>query len=500
MLREGTLGKVSFQSDLGAPLLVTEKSWLAPAAVVLLGWYMQIVAIWSQEYPPLVDLPNHMARHYLEARQLAGQEVPAPYVIHYRILPNLGADLVLPLLMQVLPPLPACKLFLTLSVLLYWLGPALFIFQQAGRTPAAWIAALLLLPLSFSAAFFWGFLNFYSGFGLAFLALCHYLWLQEQPALRPIHLLLHALLVALLFLWHLSAWGIYGVLMGCRLLAELVQTAREKGLAACMRPLLTSVLPVLPSLALFALYLSNVSGGIDPGAGVNWGTWSLKLQKLGILFRAYNTRFDVAAIETWLAAGVMAFGGALLHHRRASWLLLAMAALLGLYLLIPFQLGTTSDTDSRVLPALLVCLMAWLALLPAAHFRLALMFIALSLVIRQAGIQLAWNQMADRLEGHVRTLKRLPPGARVQPMVYVPAQSKDYPEQHFVAWAVIERGCFVPTLFADPGQHTLRIEDSTPTRYDILWVDNPAGKTVAYPEGSKCQDISKPLSIWLLKK
>jgi len=481
-------------------MMGTNSEWRLAMAVVILGWCLQIFAIWSQAYPPLVDLPNHMARHYLEARQLAGKEVPAPYVIQYRILPNLGADLVLPLLMQVLPPLPACKVFLTLSVLLYWLGPALFIFQQAGRTPAAWIASLLLLPLSFSSAFFWGFLNFYSGFGLAFLVLCHYLWLQQQTALRPWHLLLHTVLVAVLFLWHLSAWGIYGVLMGCRLLAGLVQTAREKGVSACMRPLLTSVLPVLPSLGLFALYLGNVSGGIDPGAGVNWGTWSLKLQKLGILFRAYDTRFDAAALLPWLAAVLVAFGGALLQRRPASWLLLAMAALLGLYLLIPYQLGTTSDTDSRVLPALLVCGLAWLALQPAAHFRLALVLIALSLVIRQAGIQLAWHQVAGRLQSHIRALEVLPASARVLPVVHVPAQSKDYPEQHFVAWAVIQCGCFVPTLFADPGQHTLRIQQPAGSAYDLLWVDNLDGKTIAIPEGSERLFAEGSLSVWRVNK
>jgi hypothetical protein len=379
--------------------------------------------------------------------------------------------------------------------------------QLAGRTPAACVASLLLLPLSFSSAFFWGFLNFYSGFGLAFLVLCHYLWLQDQSALRPVHLVLHALLVALLFLWHLSAWGIYGVLMGCRLVAGLVQSARQRGLSACLRPLLTSVLPVLPSLALFALYLRTISGGIDPNAGVNWGTWSLKLGKIGILFRAYGTRFDVAALLPWLAAVVVAFGAALLRQRPASWLLLAVAALVGLYLLIPYQLGTTSDTDSRLLPALLVCVMAWLALLPAAHFRVAVVLVALSLVIRQAGIQYAWGRLSDRLRDHVRAMEVLPHSAHVLPVVLMPAKSKDFPEEHFAAWAVIQRGCFVPTLFADPGQHALREpQPVTPEkelaspgvreRFPWLWIDNPEGKSLRIPEGYERVFSGGALSVW----
>ena len=37
-----------------------------------------------------------MARHYLEARWLSGQELPPFYDIDYRILPNLGGDLTVP--------------------------------------------------------------------------------------------------------------------------------------------------------------------------------------------------------------------------------------------------------------------------------------------------------------------------------------------------------------------------------------------------------------------
>src|SRR5262245_5730125 len=123
------------------PLPVPTRSrasyWCFGLALVLLAWALQVYALWSRNYVPLVDLPNHMARHHLEYVKLSGGDLPPFYEVEYRVLPNLGGDLMVPLLMTVLEPATACKLFLTLSVLLYWLGPALFILQHGGYRPPA---------------------------------------------------------------------------------------------------------------------------------------------------------------------------------------------------------------------------------------------------------------------------------------------------------------------------------------------------------------------------
>ena len=87
------------------------------AAVVAAGLVSAVILIWIPTFVPLFDLPNHTARHYLESRWLAGRDLGGYYGIHYRIMPNLGADLVVPPLMWLFPPLIACKFFLTGSLL-----------------------------------------------------------------------------------------------------------------------------------------------------------------------------------------------------------------------------------------------------------------------------------------------------------------------------------------------------------------------------------------------
>ena len=124
------------------------------AFLIVLAFVFQFLIIWSVRFAPQHDTPNHMARHYLESRYFLGEDLPEYYGIHYRVLPNLGADLIVPFLMMLFDPLTACKLFLSLAVIVYWLGPALFIWQQGDYRSGAIAASLLLLPLNMSSTFF----------------------------------------------------------------------------------------------------------------------------------------------------------------------------------------------------------------------------------------------------------------------------------------------------------------------------------------------------------
>src|SRR5688572_17024482 len=122
--------------------------WVSLAMhVVLIGWFPQT---------PLVDWPNHMARHFFEYKALLGEQYPDYRVVPH-LTPNLGSDLVVPLLMFVVPPYLAGQIFLILSVLGYWFGARRFIRTASGADDASSsVAAALLLPWLLYGAFFWG--------------------------------------------------------------------------------------------------------------------------------------------------------------------------------------------------------------------------------------------------------------------------------------------------------------------------------------------------------
>lgn len=491
-------------------------TWRIALALVALTWGLELYAIWSHPYAPLIDLPNHMARHYLESVQLRGGDLPPFYAIQWRPVPNLGADFVTPVLMLFLSPAVACKVFLTLSVLLYWIGPAAFLMQCLGRKPQALAASLLLLPWTFNGQFFWGFLNYYSGVGLAFLVLAHHVRLARRERVSAAGLLLHAALVVLLYFWHLAPWVLYCVIVGCRVAADLFRGpggARSRLTCGAL-----ALAPLTPALLLFAAYYLG-NRGVNPEGGWVWGSLGRKLQAPLEIFAGYDPRVDLPACVLWAAAIAAAFALPRFRDLFRGWIPLALAALAALYILLPFQLGSTSEADTRVLPALLVVGLAAVGSAPLRRPRLAAVLLAACLLLRFGSILHAWDRLCNRLDADARSFALFAPGDRVLPVMLLPERSKNYPEYHFAAWAVPGRGAFLPTLFSQPDQQPLRIvppyafaaglpkgcngpdactlkEGPLRERYDYVWLCNPAGKPVRAPWSFPLVYSEGTVTVW----
>src|SRR5690348_11955620 len=107
---------------------LTSIVWVSLAAyIVLICWY---------PHPPLVDWPNHMARHFFEYKALLGEQLHG-YRVAPNLTPNLGSDLVVPLLMLAVPPFWAGMMFLALAILVYWYGAQRFIRTASGTDNAS---------------------------------------------------------------------------------------------------------------------------------------------------------------------------------------------------------------------------------------------------------------------------------------------------------------------------------------------------------------------------
>ena len=490
--------------------------WWIACALVALTWGLELYALWSHPYVPLIDLPNHMARHYLESVWLRGGELPPFYAVEWRPLPNLGADFVIPVLMLAFRPEIACKVFLTLSVLLYWLGPALFLMECLDRKPQALAASLLLLPWTFTDQFFWGFLNYYSAVGLAFLVLAHHLRLSKRERVPVGGLLLHAALVVLLYFWHLAPWVLYCIIVGCRVAADLFR-GPDDFWARLVRAV-RALAPLVPSVLLFTVYfLGNHS--VNPDSGWDWGGWGRKLLGPLRIFAGYDPRIDLPACLLWAAAVVVTFAAPRFKDLSRGWIPLALTVLAALYLLLPFQLGSTSDADTRVPPVLFVLALAAVGAAPLRRPRLGAVLLAACLLLRFGSILHAWDGLCGRLDAEARSFAVFRPGDRVLPVVLLPKRTKNYPEYHFAAWAAPDRGVFLPTLFTLPDQQPLRIvppfafaaglpkgcdgpdactlrEAPLRDKYDYIWLYNPAGKAVRAPASFSRVFSEGALTVW----
>lgn len=389
---------------------------------------------------PMLDWPNHLARifvlqhlhdpHYHFAQYFKSDWGPYPYI---------GMDLALLGLSRLMPVETAGRVFaamvvLALPVSVWWL-------MWRARMPHRELALFAAL-LSYDEFFLQGFLAFQLGLALCFFAIGVWLWFRERRTLAR-WLLTFAAVMALYFA-HLIAFAICGMIVGIYALVE------RRG----WRELVASGLLFVPGILLFL----HVKTAIATNQAVYLRGWRDKLQLLAsVPFHGYSDRGDlviICAIGLCIALAVIRNREL---HARLPWLA-ALAALLLVYLALPYAWGETFDIDVRLLPAIFVVLLLVANIGPRARVLavVALALIALKIYVTAAGMR----ERSRLLAGARTAIEEIEPNARVLPLVQAPDDQDVLDRQyvHYADYAVIRRGAFVPYLFDIPGQMPLRCD------------------------------------------
>src|SRR5262249_24719215 len=158
-------------------------------------------------------------------------------------------------------------------------------WQYGQFRPGALVAGLLWLPWGFCSPLFWGFLDYYSGLGVAFLGLTHLVRLRGLGRGAGWQWGLQGAFVTLRFRWHPAARAVYGVLGGALLLTDAWAAWRRWGqLGRAMQSVRPWLLAVLPSLLLCLYYLVSHRGE-GPATTFVWGSLSRKLLRPLAVFR-----------------------------------------------------------------------------------------------------------------------------------------------------------------------------------------------------------------------
>src|SRR5258708_8094313 len=131
--------------------------WLYGTTVLI-----ALAPIWSVRYLPTQDGPSHLYNSWLLRELLRGTNaaIEHAYRIDWHPNPNWLTSAVLALLMTVVPPLVAEKLFVSGIVLLFAAG----IWMYAGDEGRPY--AFLAIPFAYSLLLQSGFYNFCVGLGL----------------------------------------------------------------------------------------------------------------------------------------------------------------------------------------------------------------------------------------------------------------------------------------------------------------------------------------------
>jgi hypothetical protein len=467
--------------------------WERRATVVALSLFAMVPLLWPT-FPPLVDLPGHMARYRV---MLDGDNsvLRQFYDFHWALIGNLGVDLLI---------IPVAKIFgLELGVkLIVMTIPALTVTgmlwiarEVHGRIPPT---ALFALPLAYSFPFMFGFVNFALSMAFALLAFAYWLRLARLGCFS-LRAWLFLVIAPLIWVTHLYGLAVLG------LLAFSAETIRQRDLGlswpASMARSASACLVLAP-----AILLTPFLHRVDSQAGsVDWFDWSSKLDFIEAILRDRWHAFDVVSLL--VLGGLVVFASFNPSLAFAKPLLVGAMILFGAYLILPRVLIGSAYADMRLAPFVLA--VAILAIVPKPSVdprflntvaMLGLLFFGIRIAAGTASTTLT----SSRQERALAALDHVPVGSR---LISFTDQSWAGRMEHLSGMAVVRRRSFsndqwdagdtnllsvvkndAPDFVADPSQ-TVQAADARDDKalividqalatfprhaFDYLWLINP---------------------------
>lgn len=397
-------------------------------------------------HPRMVDAPNHLARHYIGSAIAGSEALQAYYQFSWRLIPNLAADAVHVPLSWFLSIYDAGRVVLGITIAL-WLAAPMVLYRVLWGRFSLWplFAGLVI----YNANLVWGFENYL--LASAFSVLLFALWIAWRQHLKAVRLLLFVALATGLYLAHIVAFGLLGLLILTFETGDLWR-ARKTAVGLPIQRLACAVLPFVPGTVHFFALLA--AGSAAHGSGTAFGPLA---ERMAVFFSPTEQGLEATDRVTLAAViGVFVFGA---FQRR--WFRLhrgmvpVICVLVALAAIVPLKLMGVYMVHLRlpfVVLALLVAASHWKV--PSLGLRrgFAVLF-ALVLAARALDLTLSWRQHDAEMSELIAAYQNLGPESRL--LTVAGSNANPGPlHWHSSAFAVIERSAFTPTLFT--GAHLLQ--------------------------------------------
>jgi hypothetical protein len=217
--------------------------------LLLLAMGFALIPVWSVQMPAMPDYPGHIARMYYLTAGASDPILNRFYQIEWGFIPNLAMDLVVPPLTALFPLEDAGRVFISLCIVLWVAGPMAIhwaLYRRLGLMP------LVAVIFTFNGNFFWGFLNYVFGAGLAFMGLA--LWILAEQWRPTVRTLVFALIASAVFFSHLYAFAAFALMIGAYELGVWLED-RPRTIRGLWYRELRAGLPFVPAALIF-LFLS----------------------------------------------------------------------------------------------------------------------------------------------------------------------------------------------------------------------------------------------------
>ena len=418
-----------------------------PTAALGLATAFLIAPLWCVQSPGMPDYPAHLASFYLISG--GAQAASRFYFVHWTLVPNLASELLVPFLAQLMSLEAAAKLFLSVGIAMWVLGPAAIQRALFGRVGLAPLAGAFF---AYSANFTWGFFNYYFATGLCFLIFAA--WIATAGKRGPFALASFAVMVCVLYVGHLFACALLALMIGCFEISSAWEIARFSPKTLVQRALPVGLI-FLPALLAFAIlrpagidsgqFAFNFDNTIDDrvGAAIQYYFGEPAYLVMGALAIAWLTGLIYGRLRLHPLMKLTVVALAVLTLVSPEWALGGW----GVHLRLPAVLGAIMFAcvdlrlDKRLSAALgfiLVCAIGWAAFNLADN----------------------WRDYDRQYSEFRAALRELPRDVKLVTVLDSDAMDDeaDQPYWHMAEFAIIDRGGFSQLMFTTKGQHIVQLK------------------------------------------
>ncbi len=407
------------------------------------------IPIWSHDFLPIQDYPNHLARMHILANLQNDQYLQRFYQIQWNIIPNLGMDLILPTLTHIFNIYLLGKLMLSLIIFLMTSG-CIFLSYTLFNTLNIWsLTSFLLL---YNLAFIKGFMNFLFGIGLALW--CITIWIVIRKRQWWLKVIIFSILYTLLFFTHLNAFGIAGLVIIFYELNYVFKQAKLS-LKTSIKEMLIILIPLIIPAILYILsptYSGDSYFISDP--------FIKKIYHLLRISDTYDYHQDLITVIFLILIPLLGICFRYFQFKKSMGI--PLLGLTIIYFILPKALATGAHTDWRIIIPLFALFIASFKIELSNKIVVTLFscILIILLGIRISLINDIWSDFQAPANEIIESVKEIDRGSSIFTAIAFQDRREVLPFIHISNYAIIEKSAFVPTLFATATQQPILLNPS----------------------------------------
>ena len=438
---------------------VSERVLVAGVVAVLI--LANLLPIWLVRFPPLQDYPNHLlTAHIIAHYGDPNFDYAQNFILSWRPVPNMLADVIMAGLAHVVSTPLAGKLVLSLYIVFF---PVSIFYLLNAISSDKLLLGFFGFPLTYNWFFNMGFLNFCLGLPLYFFAVGFWWKTQFRSQNRVRRTVFLGLLTFLIYLSHFVTFGVWLMTAVSLSLATIGWQATAK--RVCLLTGSAAGL-LIPATLIFDPVRKQLGAILDlcTPAVIAFASLPTKIATAYQPFISFRTLVEGAILLVLLSIYLD-----LLLRNYARWttspfLYLALL-MVGLFLVLPVGFRGPFYIAPRILILAVILGLPVLYVPVKARWRFALLGFLTIMSVAYMVIMLGVYRRADaELSDYYAGLQHIPPGQTVLPILRV---RRNYVYYHEHAWAFyhIDNGGLSPGVFAGRDQ-LLTYQHRPPPPYD----------------------------------